>query len=290
MTRLFSEPDRARRFLATAFLAAALLVCHASASAQVATPAPVPAEVKPATTSAAPPAKTAEKLTLMQLMMKGGVFMVPIVLCSMFAGAVIIERFVAMRYRLMIPRSFMPALRNVYRNGRDREAAIRYCVEHPSGIARIMAAGLRKLPHGDAAFEAAIEDAGAQEVAKLKRNLRILHAIPAITPMLGLIGTVWGMIEAFQTAAIVGLGRSEGLATGIYESLVCTFAGLVVAIAVLVFYYWFMARIDRIVIDINDLVTEFADQAAMPASHVAAESGNRSGESLQDFSPSPASI
>jgi biopolymer transport protein ExbB len=200
-------------------------------------------------------------LTFLQLLLKGGWFMVPIGVASMFGLALILERYVALRRGSIIPRRFLRDLKKIAPEGAEnREAALRYCREHPSPIARIMAAGLRKLPQGHAAVERAVEDSGAVEVQRLRRNMRMLYGLTVITPMLGLLGTVWGMIDAFRiTASAQGLGKPELLAKGIYEALMCTFAALLVAIPILFVYYYFIARIERYVSEMNELSIDFAD-------------------------------
>ncbi|MFW6061329.1 MAG: MotA/TolQ/ExbB proton channel family protein, partial [Planctomycetota bacterium] len=144
-----------------------------------------------------------------------------------------------------------------------------YCEQNGSPIARIAQAGLRKLHRKPEAVEGAIEDAGANEVSKLRHNLRTLYGIAAIAPMLGLLGTVWGMIEAFQVASTKGLGKAEYLATGIYEALVTTFAGLLVAIPAVMFYYYFLGRIDGIIHDMNELSYEFVERYVEDEEHAA---------------------
>jgi biopolymer transport protein ExbB len=122
----------------------------------------------------------------------------------------------------------------------------------------MVGAGIRRVTRGHVAVEKAIEDAGANEALKLRRNLRVLYAIGSVATLLGLIGTISGMIKAFRVASGGGLGKSELLAKGIYEAMVCTFGGLAVAILVTIFYYWFVGRIERLIGDLNDEVIEFA--------------------------------
>ena len=215
-----------------------------------------------ATTAPAGGAKQREtpKMTVMELLLKGRWFMIPIGLCSLLGLGVIVERLLALRRSNILPPKFMGQLKDVFRHrDADRGLGMRHCAEHDCPLGRIMAAAIRKMPKGDEAVERAIEDAGANEVSKLRRNLRMLYAVAAVSPMLGLLGTVWGMIQAFQVASKAGLGRAELLATGIYEALVTTFGGLVVAIPVLIVYYYFLSRIDQIVAEMNDLSVEFVD-------------------------------
>ncbi len=207
------------------------------------------------------------KMSLLELLLKGKWFMVPIGLCSLLGLALIIERLIAVRRSAVTPVGFVRGLEEVLQN-HDRFAAMQYCRENGSPIARVTQAGLRRQPKGDQAVEEAISNAGGSEVAKLRRNLRLLYGVSAVAPMLGLLGTVWGMIEAFQVASAIGLGRAEKLATGIYEALVTTFAGLTVAIPTLIFYYYFQSKIDRIVTEMDDvstyLVEEYLGEAPAP--------------------------
>jgi len=204
----------------------------------------------------------ATQMTFLQLLWKGGIFMIPIALCSLAAVALILERMIALRRKLIIPPGFLDGLAKV--GLADRQAAMEYCRRSKAPVGRVIAVGLRKLPHGEEAVEQAIEDAGANEVAKLRKNLRALYSIATISPLLGLLGTVWGMIQSFQVASAKGLGKAELLAGGIYEALVTTLAGLMVAIPVLVFYYHFLSRIDRIVSEMNDVSERFLEEHVSP--------------------------
>jgi biopolymer transport protein ExbB len=195
----------------------------------------------------------AEKMSLLELLMKGQWFMVPIGLCSLLGVALIIERLVALRRTAAIPKGFVDDIDRMLGKGEGgRREAIEFCRAHPSPIARVTASGLRKAPKGEEAVEQSIEMAGASEITRLRRNLRMLYGVSAVAPMLGLLGTVWGMIEAFQVASAMGLGRAEKLASGIYEALVTTFAGLSVAIPCLIFYYYFQGKIDAIITEMDD--------------------------------------
>ncbi len=90
--------------------------------------------------------------------------------------------------------------------------------------------------------------------------MRFLYALGSIGTLLGLIGTISGMIKAFQVAAVAGVGRVDQLSTGIYEAMVNTFGGLAVAIVVTLFYYFFIGRIERLISELNDELNEFSDE------------------------------
>ena len=199
-----------------------------------------------------------------ELYKAGGFFMIPLTACSVLAVALIIERFVALRRRVVIPPKFLDGLKQVLRDPReDREAAIEYCKKHDSAIARMIGAGLRRLPRGWTAAEKGIEDAGANEALKLRRNMRFLYSIGSVATLLGLIGTISGMILAFQNAAASGTGDVHKLSTGIYEAMVNTFGGLAVAIVVTIFYYFFVGRIEKFISELNDALSDFSDEYAL---------------------------
>ncbi len=265
---------------------------HTAALAQPA-PAATPAasgSVDPAATPApegvAAPVQSRE-MSFLQLLMTGGWFMVPIGLCSLMGVAIIVERMVALRRSQIVPPTFMLGLKKVFRTPADQDRALTYCREDASPIARVMAVGIRKISQGEEAVEQAIEDAGANEVSKLRRNLRMLYGVSAVAPMLGLLGTIWGMIEAFQVVEVTGGGKAGPLAKGIYVALVTTLAGLMVAIPVLVFYYYFLGRIDRIVSDMNDTSEEFIEHI-VHARQAAAAPGSSVSETLPQGTPATA--
>jgi biopolymer transport protein ExbB len=214
------------------------------------------------------PAPLAGIESVWDFIVKGGPVMIPIGLCSLVALAVIVERFISLRRRRVIPPSFVPGLRAVLRNGAaDRDAALEYCRRNPSPVSRVLAAGIRRLGDPIDLLERHVQDAGEREVMKLRWSVRVLSVIAALAPLLGLLGTITGMITAFQTVAASAdaLGRTELLARGIYEAMITTAAGLIVAIPAMIFYHWIAARIDRLVMDIDHLTVEFVEEHALPA-------------------------
>ena len=249
-------------------LAAVLLLVVVVSVARAQTSAPRLASDQtdtPAAESAAAP-DTTPKLSFLHLLTQGGWAMIPLGLCSLVGLALIIERGMALRRSQILPVNFFPGLDKVYRGAdADIEPALAYCRRNPSAVSRIAAAAIRKLPESMAAAEQAAADQGATEIARLRRNLRLMHGISAITPTLGLLGTVWGMIRAFEAASRVGLGHSESLTTGIYEALVATMTGLLIAVPVLFFYYVYLSLIDRVVLELNDDVQAFLERHSTTA-------------------------
>lgn len=207
------------------------------------------------------PAGDAKPISFLNLLVRGGWFMVPLAACSLLGVALIAERYVALRRKAVIPPQFEEQLlRRLSASPPDVAAAREYCQANVSPMSRVILAGLRKYPLGEAAMEEAIEDAGAIEVSRLRNNFRMLNGVATVAPMLGLLGTVWGMIEAFRVASMQGLGQAEMLAEGIYHALVTTLAGLMIAIPVLMFYFYFQSRIDAIVADMNDISVAMFDK------------------------------
>jgi biopolymer transport protein ExbB len=197
---------------------------------------------------------------------KGGPMMIPIGLASLAALAVIIERAVSLRRKRVIPPGFLPGLEPILQNGSgDLERARDYCQRDGSPLASIFLAGIKRLHEPVERVEKHVKEAGRREVLNLRKYLRALAVIGSITPLMGLLGTIFGMIRAFQTVASSGaaLGRTELLAKGIYEAMITTAAGLLVAIPVLIAYHWIAARIDRLVMEIDAMTVAFVEEHAV---------------------------
>jgi biopolymer transport protein ExbB len=255
---------RASLILKASVALLALLLFRAAFAASASQPV---ATTEPASASASPADETTPSLSLVDLFWKAGVFIWPLSACSVLTVALIIERFIALRRRRFLPPEFLPGLFQVIRDPiEERERALQYCVAHDCPLARVIAAGLRRLPRGYAAAEKAIEDAGGNEVLKLRQNMRFLYSLGSVATLLGLIGTIWGMIKAFQNASIQGPGHVQALSEGIYTAMVNTFAGLAIAIVVTIFYYYFAGHIEKLVLALNEAVNGFGREAGFDAS------------------------
>lgn len=196
---------------------------------------------------------------------KGGPMMIPIGLFSLAALTVIIERFVTLRRRNIIPPDFLPGLKKALaEDGDNRAEAVEYCRENGSPIANIFAVGIRKLSEPIELLEKYIEEAGRREIFKLRKYLRMLSVVASVAPLMGLLGTIFGMIVAFQTVATSGeaLGKAELLAKGIYQAMITTAGGLLLAIPVLIAYHYFCAKIDHLVAEMDLMTLEFVEQYA----------------------------
>ncbi len=209
------------------------------------------------------PAAAVQVQSVWDFMVKGGPMIVPIAICSLAALTVIVERSVVLRRVRVMPAGFVEGVRAAMSGGAS--SALDYCKLNASPIAEIFRAGLKRLCDSPERREKAIEEAGAREVFTLRKHLRLLAVVAAIAPVLGLLGTIFGMIKAFQTVAISGdaLGKTELLAKGIYEALITTAAGLLLAIPALIAYHWLSSRIDRMVFEMDRITVDFFEDPAL---------------------------
>jgi biopolymer transport protein ExbB len=233
---------------------------------------------------AAPAAPSVRVQSVWDFIVKGGPMMVPIGLCSLIALTVIIERLVSLRRRRVIPPKLMSGLREVFRDPRgDREQGLNYCQADDSPLATVLATAIRRFGEPVELLERHIQESGQRAVVPLGKNLRVLSVIAAIAPLLGLLGTIFGMINAFQTVAASGeaLGKTELLAEGIYEAMITTAAGLMVAIPVLLAYHWISARIESLVAEVDRVTVEFVEELVPPESVVSVRSVARADLTLE---------
>lgn len=216
-------------------------------------------------TAGASGAQAAQIQSVWDFVLKGGPMMIPIGLCSLIALTVIVERLANLRRRNVIPPDFLPGLKALMKNGDEGYSkASEYCEQNGSPLANILAAGIRRLSESVGLLEKHIQEAGQRAVFKLRKYLRTLSVIASICPLLGLLGTIFGMIKAFQTVATSGeaLGKTELLAEGIYQAMITTAAGLLVAIPVMIAYHWLSARIDLLVDEMDQMTVEFVEEYA----------------------------
>jgi len=222
------------------------------------------------TLSAAPPTAPVESaqatmMSLWELAVKGGPMMIPIGICSIIALAVLAERVLRLTRRSVIPPAFLPGLESKLASAdSDRREAIEYCASEGSIVAQVFEAGVRSLDEPTDTVERRIQEAGERAAMRLRVRLRTLAVIASVTPLMGLLGTIFGMIQAFQTVATSGdaLGNTELLAGGIYEAMITTAAGLLVAIPALLAHHWIAAKIEARVVEIDRMTVDFVHQHA----------------------------
>ena len=192
-------------------------------------------------------------------MIEGGILMWPIAMCSVVGLAIIIERFIALRRASIDTREFMDTMRQVLRQNRIQEA-VEICDETDAPVARIMRAGILKHNRGKDEIREAIEDAGHLEIPRLERYMSALATCANIAPLLGLLGTVAGMIKAFaQIKNKRGQVNPSDLAEGISNALLTTAFGLTVAIPILVVYNYLVSRVDNLVVEMEISSSELVE-------------------------------
>jgi len=198
-------------------------------------------------------------MNLLEMFTKGGLLMYPILLCSLIAVVIVVERFLVLRKAQIDAGQFMMRLRSVLQKG-DILAGINFCAKTNAPIANLMRRGLSKYPEGDERVREAIENAGKEEVYHLERGLGILASIAGVAPLLGFLGTVTGMIGAFQMIQqLSGVVNPSDLAAGIWEALLTTAFGLIVGIPAYAFYNYFVSRVQRAVFEMESASEEFLD-------------------------------
>jgi biopolymer transport protein ExbB len=196
---------------------------------------------------------------MFDLVVKGGPVMYPIILCSIIAMAIIIERVYHLHRAKIDTRKFMDDIANVLRRNKIMEA-IEICDKTPGPIAHILRAGILKHDRPKQEIKEAIEEAGLYEVPRMEKNMTALATIAHISPLLGLLGTVVGMVGCFQVIQQKSTSLNPvspgDLAGGIWQALITTVAGLAVAIPVYVAYNYLVSRVNHLVIDMERSATD----------------------------------
>ena len=193
--------------------------------------------------------------TFGQFLESGGELMVPIGICSVLVLAFTLERMAVLRRRNVLSLNARAAI-DATVAGEPGEARALVAADH-SFAGRVLAAGLRCAGEPRREVDAAMGDQAAKEIEKLRRNIRPLVLIGAIAPLLGLLGTVLGIAEAFRQVSLSGMGKPEALASGIELALTTTIAGLCVAIPAMVVAAWLQGRVRGLAL--------WADEQLQPA-------------------------
>ncbi len=198
-------------------------------------------------------------MSIIQIIIKGGIVMIPLALCSVIAIAILIERLISLRKIRVNAHTFILQVKNLLLRHKVEEAML-LCKETPGPIAGITQAGLQKRNRPREEIKDAIEGAAKTEVYFLERYLGVLGTIAAIAPLIGFLGTVTGMIRAFmQVQTLGGNVDASVLAGGIWEALITTAAGLIVGIPALIFYNWIQAKVERFVFEMQESSNDLLD-------------------------------
>lgn len=193
-----------------------------------------------------------------EIVRAGGLFMWPIILCSVVAAAIILERLWTLQEKRVLPRDLPRRVLQLVEADQINDRVIG-AIAANSSLGRVLAVGLANRHRPRAVMMERLEDTGRHVVHELERFLNTLGTIASVAPLLGLLGTVSGIIKAFNAITVGGMGDPQVLSGGIAEALLTTAAGLTVAIPTLVAYRYLRGRVDRIVIAMEKDAIELAD-------------------------------
>jgi biopolymer transport protein ExbB len=204
-----------------------------------------------------------------EIVRAGGPLMWPIIACSILALGIVVERLWTLQEKRVIPPDRVQKVRQLLEAGQVTDKVIA-ALERDSPLGRVLAAGLANRHRSREIMMERLEDTGRHVVHELERFLSALGTIASISPLLGLLGTVTGIIKAFNAINAGGMGDPRMLSGGISEALITTAAGLLVAIPALIAYRYLRGRVDRIVIEMEKRTIELAEAVeSAPAGAVA---------------------
>ena len=206
-----------------------------------------------------------EELNIWSLMLKGGIFMIPLLLLSILAIYIFVERLLVIRKAAKEDKTFMDRIKDYIHDG-EIDAALKFCKKTDTPASRLIAKGISRLGRPMNDVLVAIENTGNIEIAKLEKGFPWLATTAAGAPMIGFLGTVTGMVNAFYNMASAGNNADiTTLSSGIYEALVTTIAGLVVGVIALFAYNYLVALVDGVMNQLETKTMEFMDLLNEPA-------------------------
>ena len=196
------------------------------------------------------------------ILAKGGIIMIPIAALSVVGLAVIIEKIINLRQSRVLNPEVINMIETI-ESPADIPMAIRTCERYKSPFANIIRVGLEEADEPIALVRQAMEDTGRREVKRLERFLVVLETVAAASPLLGLLGTVFGMIEVFSVISVQGVGQTGRLAGGIAQALITTAAGLSIGIPALVMYNFIDSRVEGFIVKIDTYAHVLLKRLAM---------------------------
>jgi len=196
---------------------------------------------------------------LVEFLVSGGPVMVPIGLCSVVGAAAFLWRMAMVRRSAVVPRALTVEIEELIKQRRFDDALTTCRKNDHTSVARVAEAaiGLRGRPRP--VIKERLEEVGRREAAELERGAEVVGTVASISPLLGLLGTVWGMIQTFEVIQVQGPGVIGSLAGGISQALITTMAGLSVAIPAVVAHRWLLARVDDLTLDLEDSALQILD-------------------------------
>ena len=212
----------------------------------------------------ATPRPEIESINIFTLLVQGGAFMIPILLMSLLVVTFAIERFIGLRRNRVLPTALVEGLGQLGgpQGGFDPRKAYKLCQQYPSAAATVVRAMLLKVGRPHSELVHAVAEAGEREANRLYANVRWLILAAAVAPLLGLLGTVWGMIRAFHdtTQLTPDVNKADYLAEGIYVALVTTLGGLCVAIPAAICAHYFEGRVQALFHQIDEMLFNLMPQ------------------------------
>jgi biopolymer transport protein ExbB len=193
-----------------------------------------------------------------EIIKSGGWMMLPIILCSVVAMAIVGERFWSLQKKKILPPELLPQAWKLYREKKLDDATLRR-LKTSSPLGCILAAGLANSHHGRKVMKDCIEETGRKVAHDLEHFLNTLGIVAEVSPLLGLLGTVFGMIEIFSSLMLHGSGDPSSLSGGISVALITTAAGLTVAIPSLIFHRYFVRLVDDYVVCMEEEALKLID-------------------------------
>jgi biopolymer transport protein ExbB len=184
-----------------------------------------------------------------------GPWTAPFLAATLIAVWFTTERLVVLRPGRVVPKSFVDRFLSLLAEGElDPDEALEICEDNDSPVAHVFAHGVRKWGKPSVEVEQAIIDGGERQVSSLRKHLRVINGVATVTPLIGLLGTVWGMLGAFKGISTPGVtANTQEMASEIALALVTTAAGLVIAIPSLIAYMYLSGRVDSLVMRMDDL-------------------------------------
>jgi biopolymer transport protein ExbB len=186
-----------------------------------------------------------------ELVWDGGIWMIPLAICSIWGLATILVKYITLTMASLKTKKLLNQVNN-YMEERNIQGAVELCENTTGPVAAILLAGLRKVREGSERVLKAIENTGTIELAFLERGIVVLATLSNVAPMFGFLGTVTGMINAFAAIEKLGEVSPQAVAGGIKEALITTAAGLAIAIPIQIFHNYFVSRIDKMILDMEE--------------------------------------
>jgi biopolymer transport protein ExbB len=258
-----------------------------NAEPAAATPSPIPkarpvqarADDARSAQAAAPGVGAIGRRSVVRLFAEANPMLWPLVLCSVVAFGYALERLIALRRERVIPRDFVSRFLERLSSGKlDRDRALELCRANDSAMARVFAIVVSYWGHPSATIRQAVGYDAAGEVVDLKRNIRVLNGTATLAPLLGLLGTVIGMIQSFDAlGGRVGTAKGEALAHGISLALVATAMGLAIAVVSVAAYYFLLNKVDVLVRELDDNARKVIELVAAEAVRPSGPSDRRTG-------------